>query len=260
MATIITIASLSGGQGKTTIGFYLGLFLAKKEKVLVCDLDPQANLTFFLGYEVESTEPSAYELITGDSPVKDCICWSHKNHNLHLIPADEGLSKAQEYLAASGMSALILKSRMNEVKDEFKWILIDSPPARTQLALTSIGAADYLLIPVEAHVKGIKSLLRTLELVDGLNALQPNNKIEVLGLIPFRDRWIGRTQQKESRDAIAVIREIAIERKTTVLPSILESERYKQGINAGILLDELGYPDLLYPFQQIEVLLCQTQQ
>lgn len=260
MATTITIASLSGGQGKTTTGFYLGLFLAKKEKVLICDLDPQANLTFFLGYEVEVTEPSAYELLTRESPVKDCICWSHKNHNLHLIPSDEGLAKAQEYLANSGMSALILKSRLAEVKDEFKWILIDSPPSRTQLALTAIGAADYLLIPVETHAKGINSLLRTLELVDGLNALQPNNLIKVLGFIPFRDRWIGHTQQKQSREAIAVIREIAIERKTTVFPSILESERYKQGIDKGVLLDELGYPDLLHPFKQIEVLLCQTQQ
>jgi chromosome partitioning protein len=260
MATTITICSLSGGQGKTTTVFYLGLFLAKKQKILICDLDPQANLTFFLGYDVQPTDPSAYELLTGESLVKDCIYWSHKNHNVHLIPSDNGLAKAQEYLAASGMSALILKSRLAPLQSDFDFILIDSPPARTQLALTAIGAADYLLIPVETHAKGINSLLRTLELVDGLNALQPQEKIKVLGIVPFRDKWIGRNQQQQSKDAIAAIREIAIERKVLVFPSILESERYKQGIDKGILLDELGYPDLLHPFQNMEIALCQTQQ
>ena len=259
MATI-TIASLSGGQGKTTTAFYLGMFLAKKQKILICDLDPQANLTFFLEYKLALTDPSAYELLTGESPVKECIYWSHKNHNIHLIPADDGLTKAQEYLATSGISALILKSRLSSLRDEFRFIIVDSPPSRTQLALTAIGAADYLLIPVETHAKGINSLLRTLELVDGLNALQPHDQIKVLGIVPFRDRWIGCNQQKQSCDAIAAIREIAIERKILVFASILESERYKQGLDKGVLLDELGYPQLLHPFEQIEVALCQTQQ
>jgi chromosome partitioning protein len=256
---IISIVSLSGGQGKTTTAFYLGMFLAKKNKVLVCDLDPQSNLTFFLGYEISSTEPSAYELLTGDAIAKDCISWSHKSPNLHLIPSDEGLTKAQEYLASSGMSALVLKSRLQDIVTQFKWIIIDSPPSRGQLTLTAMGAADYLIIPVETNAKGIKSLIRTLELLDGLNALQ-SHKIKVLGIVPFRDRWIGYTQQKQSREAIAVIREIAIEHKTIVFPSILESERYKQGIDAGMLLDEMGFSELLYPFEQMEVALCQTQQ
>jgi chromosome partitioning protein len=78
-------------------------------------------------------------------------------------------------------------------------------------------------------------------------------------VIPFRDRWIGRTQQKQSRDAIAIIREIALERGFTVFNSLIESERYKQAIDKGILPDVLGYPELMIPFQQIEVALCQIQ-
>lgn len=258
MGTVITIASLSGGQGKTTISFFLGKYLATRRKILACDIDPQANLTFFLGYDLGNTEASAYELITGEVEPKHCIYFSHDNAQLHIIPTDDGLAKAQEFLAASGMGALVLKSRIAQIKEQFEFIIIDSPPSRTQLALTTLGAADVIIIPVETHVKGINSLLRTLELIDGLRALgQVTPKI--LGVIPFRDRWIGRTQQKQSRDAIAIIREIALERGFTVFNSLIESERYKQAIDKGILPDALGYPELMIPFQQIEVALCQIQ-
>jgi chromosome partitioning protein len=258
MGITITIASLSGGQGKTTISFFLSKYLATRGKILACDIDPQANLSFFLGYDLETTEASAYELITGEVEPKHCIYWSHDNAQLHIIPTDEGLAKAQEFLAASGMGALVLKSRIAQIKDQFEFIIIDSPPSRTQLALTTLGAADVVIIPVETHVKGINSLLRTLELLDGLKTLgQVTPKI--LGVVPFRDRWIGRIQQKQSRDAIAIMREIALERGFTIFNSLIESERYKQAIDKGVLLDALGYPELMIPFQQIEVALCQIQ-
>jgi chromosome partitioning protein len=154
------------------------------------------------------------------------------------------------------MGALILKSRLQEIKEQFKFIIIDSPPSRTQLALTALGAADVVIIPVETHVKGVNSLLRTLELLDGLKAMA-QVKPKILGVIPFRDRWIGRTQQKQSRDAIAVMREIALEREFTVFNSLVESERYKQAIDKGVLLDAVGYPELMITFQQIEGALCQ---
>ena len=256
MARIITIASLSGGQGKTTVSFFLSKYLANKRKVLACDLDPQSNLTFFLGYDLATTDASAYELITGEVAPQLCIYYSHQNSFLHIIPADKGLAKAQDYLATSGMGALVLKSRMQEIKEQFEFVIIDSPPSRAQLALTALGAADIVIIPIEAHVKGINSLMMTLELLDGLKALGQVNP-KVLGVIPFRDRWIGRTQQKQSKTAIAVIREIALDRKFTVFNSLVESERYKQAIDKGVLLDELGVDYLMSPFQQIEGALCQ---
>ena len=256
MGITVAIASLSGGQGKTTVSFFLSKYLATKTKILACDLDPQSNLTFFLGYDLETTEASAYELITGEVSPQQCIYYSHDNAHLHIIPTDEGLAKAQDYLATSGMGALILKSRLLEIKEQFKFIIIDSPPSRTQLALTALGAADVVIIPVETHVKGVNSLLRTLELLDGLRALGQVNP-KVLGVVPFRDRWIGRIQQKQSRDAIAVMREIALERGFTVFNSLVESERYKQAIDKGVLLDAVCYPELMITFQQIEEALCQ---
>ena len=72
---------------------------------------------------------------------------------------------------------------------------------------------------------------------------------QVLGVLPFRDKWFGRSQATDSREAIAAMRQVAGEIR--VLPSILESERYKQAIRQGRLLAELGYEELELPLRQV---------
>jgi chromosome partitioning protein len=71
----------------------------------------------------------------------------------------------------------------------------------------------------------------------------------ILGIVPFRDRWMGRTQAKRSFFSISDMKEVG--QGIWVVPSILESERYKQAIDTGRTLEELGYPDLELPFQKI---------
>ena len=75
----------------------------------------------------------------------------------------------------------------------------------------------------------------------------------MLGVLPFRDKWFGRSQATDSREAIAAMRQVAA--NIPVLPSILESERYKQAIRLGRLLSEMGHTDLEYPLYQIIELL-----
>ena len=72
---------------------------------------------------------------------------------------------------------------------------------------------------------------------------------QVMGAIPFRDRWVGRTQTLESRENIAAMKELA--REIEVLASIRESEQFKRAMRQGKLLSELGQTDLQYPFEQI---------
>ncbi|MEA5606051.1 ParA family protein, partial [Nostoc sp. UHCC 0252] len=109
-----------------------------------------------------------------------------------------------------------------------------------------IGAADFLIIPAEASVKGYGSLVRTLDLLSGLQDVGATNA-QVLGVLPFRDRWFGNTQAQESRAAVDGMRDEVGEE--SVIPSIRESERYKQAINKRTTLNELGYTDLEYPFE-----------
>lgn len=246
MKTIV-IASLSGGQGKSTTAFFLGKLLAQSHKVLFVDADPQSNLTFFLGHEVEANAPTLLELLKEIVIPADAV-YPVNAPNEFLVPADEGLSNAIEYLATSGMGAIVLKARLKELADYFDYCILDSPPAKTQITLAAIGAADWLLIPTEASTKGVNSLLRTLDLVTSLSKLGAFTGI-VGGIIPFRDRWFGRSHSKESANAIEAMKLVAP--NLTIFPSINESERYKQALNQGLLLTDLGYPALQYPFEQI---------
>lgn len=240
--------SLSGGQGKTTSIFFTALLLAQQgKKVLAIDSDPQANLTFYLNHEVQSNQPSLFEVLTGAVKTEDGI-YPTGYDNLFLIPADRGLFKVSDFLSSSGTGAFILKLRLKSVVNLFDYVLIDVQPSRSQLCLTSVGASDYVLIPVEANVKGMNSLIDTLDFLnEQANLMAFNGK--VLGIVPFRDRWVGNTQTLEGRQNIEAMKEFAGD--IPILPSIRESEKFKSAIRQGKLLSDLGQNDLQYPFEEI---------
>lgn len=244
----ISCVSLSGGQGKTTVAFFLSLLLAKQGcRVLAIDCDPQANLTFYLNHEVAANQPSLLEVLTGQIATEDGI-YPTRYENLFLIPADRSLFKVSEYLSSSGTGAFILKLRLKAVKDLFDYVLIDVQPSRSQICLTAVGTADFILIPVETGTKGVNSLIDTLDfLTEQANLAAFTGK--VLGVIPFRDRWVGLSQTKESKDSVQAMKEIAGE--IPILPSIRESEQFKRAMRSGQLLEEIGQPDLQYPFEKI---------
>jgi chromosome partitioning protein len=214
------------------------------------DADPQSSLTFYLGHEVQPNQPTLLEVLKKQVRVEDGIY--EAGENLWLIPSDEALENAQDFLSGSGMGAVVLGKRLKEVADLFSVCIIDAPPQRSQICLTTIGAANLVLIPAEASSKGLNSLIRTLELVKELQEMDAFTG-SVLGILPFRDRWTGRTQAHQSRRSIEGMREVA--GGIPILPSILESEQYKKAIDQGKTLPEVGYTQLEYPFQQIIELL-----
>ncbi len=243
----IAIASLSGGQGKTTASLMLGRLLSRQGyPTLLIDADPQHNLTTYMDLDLQGNQPTLLELLKKSVSAEDGIYPIEGNDNLFLIPADDQLDTVQDYLSNSGVGATLLKRRIEPVADAFKVCIIDAPPQRSQICLTVLGAADALIIPAEASVKGYGSLVRTLDLLKTLQDVGATNA-QVMGVLPFRDRWIGKTQTQESRSAVDGMREEVGE--SFILPSIRESERYKQAINRRSTLGEMGYRDLEYPFE-----------
>ncbi|MBN3945072.1 MAG: ParA family protein [Nostoc sp. NMS7] len=243
----ITVSSLSGGQGKTTTSLFLGRLLSRQGlPTLMLDSDPQHNLTTYLGFELEPNQPTLLEFLKKTVAPEDCIYPTQDSDNLFLIPSDDQLDTVQDYLSNSGVGATLLKRRLEAISKIFKVCIIDAPPQRSQICLTVIGAADFLIIPAEASVKGYGSLVRTLDLLNGLQDVGATDA-QVLGVLPFRDRWFGKTQAQESRAAVDGMRDEVGE--GLVLPSIRESERYKQAINKRTTLSQLGYNDLEYPFE-----------
>ena len=244
MQTLISL-SLAGGQGKTTTAILLSKHLAAAGyTVLVVDGDPQSNLTTFLGHEVGQNEPTLLEVMKASVQLEDAI-YETDIANLYLIPSDDGLDNAQEYLSTTGMGAMVLGKRLSPGQGTFDICLIDSPPQRSQICKSIIGAANQIIIPCEATVKGYGSLVRTLEAVNELKDLGASDA-NLLGVIPFRDRWVGANQTQESRSVIEAMREEVGEE--IVLPSIRESEKFKKAISQQATLAALGVPDLAYPF------------
>lgn len=240
--------SLSGGQGKTTTIFFLALLLSSRgQRVLAIDSDPQANLTFYMGHDVAPDNPTLLEVLNKQVTVEDGI-YETPRENLFLIPADRGLFKVADFLSSSGAGAFVLKTRLKPVEDLFDYVLIDVPPSRSQLCLTATGASDYVIIPVEANVKGVNSLVDTLDFLAEQAELTAFTG-SILGILPFRDRWVGNTQTLEGRQNIEAMQDFA--RNIPILPSVRESEKYKSALRNGKQLSEIGQNDLQYPFEKI---------
>ncbi len=248
----VTCTSLAGGQGKTTVSLFLGKLLATKSyKVLMVDADSQASLTFYLGHDVERQQPTLLEVLNGGVSPEQAV-YTTQHDDIYLIPADSALGiHADPYLMSSGVGALMLKKRLQALHKlldhPFDFVIIDSPPQRSQLSLTCIAASDELLIPVEASSKGANSLVTTLEVIDSLKTTDTFTG-NVLGVIPFRDKWTGFTQSLRSRVSIESIVELAED--IPVLPSVRESEQFKKAIDAGLLIPD-KYKELAYPFETI---------
>jgi chromosome partitioning protein len=248
MVTIV-VSSLAGGQGKTTVSMLLGLMLAKMGyPTLLVDADPQHSLTDWVGGSPDKDSPTLLECIKNIVPINDCVYPLDIDENLFIIPSDDALDNAQDYLSSSGMGVMLLRKRLEPMRSTFKFCIIDAPPQRSQISLAVIGAADLIVVPVEASIKGYGSLARTVDLIKDLQA-NGATSAQLIGVIPFRDRFIGNNQSTTCKESIEAMRDEV--GAAFVLPSIVESERYKQAINQRKTLGELGYPDLEYPFQEL---------
>jgi chromosome partitioning protein len=194
---IISALSLSGGQGKSTTILFLAKMLAEAGyTVLAVDSDPQGNLSTFLQHDLQPNQPTLLEVVKGTVPLEDGIYPVTGYDRLFLIPADDALEGLQDYLSTSGIGALMLKQRLQPAMNDFDVCLIDPPPQRFQLSRSVIGASGQIIIPVELNVKGFGSLIRTTAAIEefiNFKICQP----EILGVLPFRDRWTGLNRTKE---------------------------------------------------------------
>ena len=250
MRTIASV-SLSGGQGKSTLVYFLSKLLAQQGyKTLVVDLDPQHNISTFLRVSIEQDDPSVFEFLKGETLI-DSIYSAPKNDNLYVVPADDGLEVANDFLAASGMGIIRLRNRLLKLAQtdiSFDYCLIDTPPQKSQLCMTGIGASNYYLIPAEPEVKGVLSLDRTLSAVDEIIA-SGVIQTQLLGVLPFRDKWFGLNRSIESDAAIEQMSKLV--EAELILPTFRESTIPKKALAANQTLSDLGKPELAYPFEQI---------
>jgi chromosome partitioning protein len=210
-ARIIAVANQKGGVGKTTTTVSLGAELADRFRVLLIDLDPQANATSSLGLTDSSRDRSTYDVLLGNTPLADVVIKTDIA-GLDLAPADRALAGAQielvelqdrerrleralgplldasETPSAAGPARPACPDRGREGRvgagsaGGYDLILVDTPPSLGLLTLNALAVADYVLIPVQSEylaLEGLGQIVETLELVRG----SINPRLGLIGIL-----------------------------------------------------------------------------
>ena len=168
MGRTIAIANQKGGVGKSTTAINLSSCLGEMgQKVLTIDMDPQGNTTSGMGVEKNEVENTIYELLLGESKLEDCIIPLNFD-NLSLIPSNVNLAGAEIELIGVEDKEFILKNAIDQVRDQYDFIIIDCPPSLNMLTINAMTTADTVLVPIQCEyyaLEGLSQLMHTIELV-----------------------------------------------------------------------------------------------
>lgn len=215
MAKVISIALQKGGVGKSTTAQSLADTLGyKNKKVLLIDMDSQANVTYASG--IEGSYNSITNVLAGDCAIDKAI---YKCKYYDIIAADRYLANIERIESESPEEARkmnsILKNAIEPIKKNYDFIVIDTPPALGNLSFNSLMASDFVIVPLEPRpfaLAGLTALNDTIKTVQTLN-----NNLSVLGILLIK--WSNRTIL--NRQISGLIDEYAKELNTTVFRSTI---------------------------------------
>ena len=186
MAKTVAIVNQKGGVGKTTTCVSLAAALHEaKQRVLLCDFDPQANATSGMGVD-KTVSKGIYEVLIGEVPAKDALVPTKFGD---VLPSNKALAGAGIELIGMERREFLLKEALDQVKAQYDFILVDCPPSLELLTLNALCCADTILVPVQGEyfaLEGLSDLMNTIRIVK--RSLNPKLELEGVLLTMYDSR------------------------------------------------------------------------
>jgi chromosome partitioning protein len=182
MPRVLAITNQKGGVGKTTTGINLAASLVTAgRKVLLVDLDPQGNATMGSGIDKRGLKSTVYQVLLGELPLS-AVRLRSQSGGFDVIPANRELAGAEVEMVDLAHRETRLKSALDEIRNQYDFILIDCPPALNLLTVNGLCAANAVMIPMQCEyyaLEGLSDLVQTIKKV----RLSLNPALEIEGLL-----------------------------------------------------------------------------
>ena len=186
MGRIVAIANQKGGVGKTTTAVNLGAALvARDRKVLLIDMDPQANCSTGLGIRITKDDPGIHHvMLNPESGINDAV-YETAIDGLDIIPSHIDLSAAEQELSAQVGAEWVLSIAIKDIIDDYDYIIIDTPPSLGLLSVNGLVAANSVIIPMEAEIYALEGTEALQTLIDRIRK-RLRHPIEISGVLITR--------------------------------------------------------------------------